>query len=80
MIIDEILDRKDDEECGATYDPRDFYRYLLCCVVARDYADDISAAMDYGTNADVRAALCRYIDGNGYNPEIKSYINCRNWI
>ena len=42
--------------------------------------DEITAAMDYGTDADVRASLCRYIDQNGYNPEIKNYINSRRWI
>ncbi len=40
----------------------------------------ITAAMDYGTEEDVKRALCDYIDKNEYNPEIKEYINSVNWL
>ena len=42
--------------------------------------DYITLAMDYGTEADVRKALCRYIDDNDYNEKIKDYINSRDWL
>ena len=42
--------------------------------------DYITIAMDYGTEEDVRKALCRYIDDNEYNEKIKDYINSRAWL
>lgn len=41
---------------------------------------DISRAMDYGTEEDVKKALCDYIDNNEYNPEIKKYIRSKEWM
>ena len=64
MIIDLILDRKD----GVEYDPKEFYTQV------REYEeefnnryDDISRALDSGTEKDVKKALCHYIKNNGYN-------------
>ena len=82
MIIDLILDRKDNEEAFGEdlYSSLDFYYEI------RDYEEilglngDISKAMDYGTENDVKKALCDYIDKNDYNPEIKEYINSKSWI
>lgn len=82
MIIDLILDRKDNEEAFGEdlYSSLDFYYEI------RDYEEifglngDISKAMDYGTENDVKKALCDYIDKNDYNPEIKNYINSKLWI
>ena len=77
MIIDLILDRKCDEEHGGGYSPRDFYwgvtRY-------GSIGHDITRAMDYGTETDVRNALCDYIDENDYNPNICDYIRARKWL
>ena len=78
MIVDLILDRKD----GAEYDAKQFYNEL------REYEKGfagivnsmISFCMDYGTEADVKRELCRYIDINEYKPTIKKYINSVNWI
>lgn len=95
MIIDLILDRKDNENDisngythyrnGITgeikeipaYNPRTFYFEMLSY---GGYGEDISMAMDYGTEEEVKKALCSYIDGCDYNPEIKEYINSVNWI
>ena len=82
MIIDLILDRKDNEEAFGEdlYSSLDFYYEI------RDYEEifglngDISKSMDYGTENDVKKALCDYIDKNDYNPEIKEYINSKSWI
>ena len=79
MIIDLILDRYHDG--NYQYDPEQFYRDV------RDYresfpnlSDPITLAMDYGEEADVREALCRYIDRADYNPRIKNYINAVRWL
>ena len=83
MIVDLILDRKDYEEWAQedAYNAKDFYnecmRYSAAFNGAFDY---ISEAMDYGTEEDVRKALCRYIDENEYNEDIKKYINSRDWL
>lgn len=93
MIIDCILDRKDNESYLAqgithfrlpngklepiAYDPGAFYHDV------RDYGeigDDITRAMDYGTEQDVKAALCEYVLQNEYNPAICDYIASRNWL
>lgn len=73
MIIDCILDRKDYD----SYNANDFYFSVL------DYGrvgDEITRAMDEGTDEDVKSALCNYIDRNGYNPEIKNFINSKRWL
>ena len=75
MIIDAILDVKD----GHGYNARDFYEYVS---ESETFNSDwpISRALDGGTNEDVQRELCAYIDANGYNPEIKLFINKFNWI
>lgn len=78
MIIDLILDRKDDE---SSYNPHDFYVGVMRYINATPKsATAITLAMDGGTNADVQNALCEYIDWNGYNPHLKSYIRSKEWI
>lgn len=76
MIIDCILDAKDDPE---SYDAKAFYDYVTdeSSIFEFDY---IASALDCGTNADVQKALCRYIDDNGYNPEIKDFVNSFVWV
>lgn len=73
MIIDEILNRKEGEQ----YSPKEFYLY---CLGYNADGDRISEAMDYGTEADVKKALCDYIEKSGYNPQICDYVNRVNWI
>lgn len=93
MIIDVILDRKDDEklieqgythirlwdgtEQALAYDPHRFYRDIIGY---GRIGDNITRAMDYGTEEDVKNALCQYIKNNEYNPKICDYINSRTWL
>lgn len=76
MIIDIILDTRDDPE---SYDAKDFYDYVTAESSVFNF-DYIASALDCGTNADVQKALCRYIDDNGYNPEIKDFVNSFVWV
>lgn len=73
MIIDLILDRKD----GESYRADSFYRNV---VRYGEIGDAITRAMDFGTEKDVKKALCSYIDDQDYNPEIKHFINSVNWL
>lgn len=79
MIIDCILDRKDNEKYDGydSYNAHDFYIDVLGY---GSIGDDITRAMDEGTEEDVKNALCKYIDNNEYNPEIKDYINSKTWL
>lgn len=71
MVVDCILDRKE----GGLYSPKQFYCRMI------DYKNDrIAAAMDCGSEDDVKRELCDYIDRNKYNPKIKDYINSVNWL
>lgn len=72
MIIDCILDRYD----GAAYDPKAFYHY---CNGYSSYGDKIAAAMDGGTENDIKAAIAEYISGE-YNPLIIAYVYSVNWL
>ena len=112
MIIDLILDRKDNEqllEQGHThvymlgdktkptyhgeqtiiedgyiytqvplaYNAKNFYQHVM------DYGEvgfGITAAMDGGTEEDVKRELCKYIIDNEYNPDLCNYINERTWL
>ena len=77
MIVDLILDRKDDEAWGKPYDPHDFYMDVMGY---GEIGEDITRAMDYGEENDVRRELCNYIMRNEYNPAICEYINRRQWL
>lgn len=77
MIIDCILDRKDGEEFGGRYSPHDFYTSIMRY---GKISHGITAAMDYGTEEDVRRELCEYILTNDYNPAICQYVNSRAWL
>lgn len=78
MIIDLILDRKGWEEDGyASYNAHDFYYDVMRY---GEIGEDITMAMDYGEEADVRRELCNYVVRNGYNPAICNYINSRDWL
>ena len=83
MIIDKILDRKDDIEIYNfdSYNAHDFYFDCLGYSQVFDQAFDyITIAMDYGTEEDVKKALCKYIDDNDYNPKIKDFIKSVEWL
>ena len=75
MIIDIILDRKD----GAiSYDASKHLKAIY------DYAtdahmSDIAAAVDGGTEDDVKAALMRYITACGYPAALLDYIAGVHW-
>ena len=73
MIIDLILDRKDFDE----YNAKDFYNN---CMDYGRIADEITRAMDFGTEEEVKQALCSYIHNQGYNPKIMDYVNQKNWL
>ena len=78
MIIDKILDRYDAEKYGDfEYNAHDFYFEVF---QYGDIGDDITMAMDYGTEEDVKQALTRYILQNEYNPLIIGYIWSRVWL
>lgn len=81
MIIDCILNRKDNARYGEAYNPHDFYMDILGYRKSNEYwSDRITTAMDYGTEEEVQTALCEYIDRNEYNPLIKDYIRSVTWI
>ena len=42
--------------------------------------DNITRAMDFGTEEDVKKALCDYVISNGYNIALCDYINNVNWL
>ena len=74
MLIDIILDRKD----GNEYNPKAMYNYCM----GYDYASyqNVTRALDAGSEEDVKRALCAYIVDNGYNLEILSFIMSLNWL
>ena len=74
MIVDCILDRKD----GTRYNVREFYHY--CLGYMGGLGDEITQAMDGGTNADVQEALCWYIAEQQYGLDICEFIRSKNWI
>lgn len=83
MIIDLILDRKYDEDNGYTdsYDANKFYHRVLDYYdITPENVDDITSAMDSGTEEDVKTALKNYIDDNDYAHTIKDYIDSVDWL
>lgn len=75
MLIDLILDRKDGQE----YNAKEFYNAVM------DYTDvfqsyiPVAQALDGGSEADVIAELCNYIQNEGYNEDICKYVSSVNW-
>ena len=77
MIIDLILDRKD----GAFYNPHDFYMEVASYgYLTPVHSERITRAMDGGEEEDVRRELMNYIHQNGYNEELKDYIESVKWL
>jgi hypothetical protein len=59
------------------YMPERFYQQVM------DYGEvgfGITAAMDGGTEEDVKRELCKYIINNEYDPDLCNYINERTWL
>lgn len=82
MIIDLILDRKDNLQEGIkNYNARDFY---FDCMryngIFNGIAGGITRAMDGGTETDIKRELCNYILKNGYNPSICDFIKSVSWL
>ncbi len=75
MLIDLILDRR----AGDRYSAKEMYDYCNEEYIALGWYKDVVYAMDYGTEKDVKKALCDYIMGE-YNPEICDYVNSVNWL
>lgn len=77
MIIDLILDRKD----GAFYNPHDFYMGVASYgELTPVHSERITRAMDSGEEEDVRRELMNYIHQNGYNENLKDYIESVKWL
>lgn len=81
MIIDAIYDRYADERdgYGDNYDFKKDGRYIYDEALEFNF-DYISRAMDVGSNVDVQKALCRYIDEQDYNPDLKEFIMKKQWV
>lgn len=79
MLIDLIIDRMESEnENGLDlYEPNNFYFDLMGY---GGTCDDITRAMDTGTEEDVIKLLCDYVLNNGYKPSICEYIKRKSWI
>lgn len=78
MVIDLILDRRDNERSGIfSYEPGTFYHE---CMEYGEVADEITKAMDYGTEEQVKHAIKRYIVTQGYNPDICNYVGSVDWL
>lgn len=81
MIIDLILDRRDDKKYGIGYDAKRFYDLVMNYIdFPDDYASKITYAMDYLEEEYVKKALCDYVINNEYNPKICEYINSVEWL
>lgn len=74
MIIDLILDRIDGEQ----YQPARLYRD---CMEYGKTGHEITRAMDGGTESDVKRAINKYLNVNGYQVKnIIDYVKQNNWI
>ena len=78
MIIDVILDRRDDMKRGIDdYNARRFY---TDCMWYGNVGDGITRAMDCGTEHDVKRELIRYIIDNNYSLDVIDFILSVWWI
>ncbi len=58
----------------------DYYSVHIHAIGPDQIMEDILKALDSGEEPDVKEALCKYIDANDYNPEIKDYIQSVDWL
>jgi hypothetical protein len=79
MIVDRILDRKDNEEFDG-YDSYNAEKFYFDVLHYGKVGEEITLAMDYGTEKDVTEALCRYIIRHDYNLIICDYICSKKWL
>lgn len=78
MLIDAILDRRDDRNDGIyNYNPKRFYEYINGFGI--ESYDRVAHAMDEGAEKDVKQALCDYIDTE-YPAHIKDFVNSVDWL
>lgn len=77
MIIDVILDAKYEALNKPLTDKEAMDILEEAALFKFDY---IVAAFDSLNNSEVQKALCRYIDDQGYNPEIKKFIISKTWV
>lgn len=78
MIVDLILDRRDNMKCGKdSYKPHDFY---FDCMAYGDVGAGITRALDEGTEHDVKRELIKYIVVNNYSLDIIDFILSAWWI
>jgi hypothetical protein len=78
MLIDAILDRRDDRNDGIyNYNSKQFYDYINGFGI--ESYDRVARAMDEGTEKDVKQALCDYIDTE-YPAHIKDFVNSVDWL
>lgn len=75
MIVDVILDRKD----GSSYSPLMLLTYTDNRVYGDSFEYILRAFQDLDEDR-VKEALKRYIDEQGYNPDIKKYIDSVDWL
>lgn len=74
MLIDYILDRKDNIESNQdNYNVQDFYDYCLT------WYDEVTQAIESGDEKAVKKALCDYITKE-YNPDICKFIESVTWL
>ena len=73
MIIDLILDRKD----GEAYEPKRFYGD---CMQYGETGHGITNAMDFGTEAEVKHELTKYVVNQCYSFDVAVYVNSVDWL
>lgn len=79
MVIDIILDRRSDIEDGQ--DSWDYKKAKDLYESAMEFGfSDLTYALDYLEEDDVKKELCRYVDDQGYRPSIKDFINSVDWL
>ena len=75
MIIDAILDRKD----GMMYSSANFISYCQSEIDVMGLDYKFPSYINNGDEEKAKKDLCRYIDEQNYNPEIKTYIGSVEW-
>ena len=80
MVIDKIFDRMS----GSEYFPTEFYHYAMAeSEIFDGMFDELTRAMDFGTEDDVRRELKKYIAGQGvtpFNVEVCKFIDGVSWL
>lgn len=79
MIIDAILDRRDDNRDGNDRWTEEELRYVYDEATYFGF-DYLSRAIDGGEDKDIAEALCRYVDEGKYPPSIKRYVRSKKWL